>query len=117
MTAAATTRRHLVSSRPILATCRTCAAPVLTGYAEGVPVVVDPTPISRQAELRTVVGGRSCYALIGGELVFRDVHRLTRPAVLILPAHRCGEMTDDELRTAWPTPKPTVAVTADAPPF
>lgn len=83
-----------------LAPCPTCRQPVLTGVDAaivGIPVTVDPTPLSPQQELAATMAGRPTYSLRispgRAEIEDRDRYAICKPHPTgrpIVPAHRCG---------------------------
>jgi hypothetical protein len=82
----------LIRRRAVLATCRTCGAPILAGHDDdGLVSRADPTPLTRTGELLAHLAGRTCWSVEGGELVRRDRWRIRSPRPHIVPAHACGD--------------------------
>ncbi|HEX8627081.1 MAG TPA: hypothetical protein VF755_02790 [Catenuloplanes sp.] len=104
---------HLITRRVGLRRCPRCPALLLTGVTEGVPVHVDPVPVTAAGELAAVLSGRATYTLARGELVHRDGDRdhLGDP---VLIAHRCGHPVPPEHRKPLPAP-PLVAEHTEPP--
>lgn len=107
----------LIRRRAVLATCRTCGAPILAGHDDdGLLTRTDPTPITRTAELALHLAGRGLWSLEAGELVRRDRWRIRRPRPVVVAGHVCGQ----PLPAHAIAPSPTVTVSAatdDAPAF
>lgn len=103
--------------RAALGRCPRCKAPILAGHDDlGLPVNVDPTPITRTAELQLFLAGRPTYEVSRGELVHRDRWRIRRPASGgVVPEHVCNLHLDPGLLEP---PRPIAPVgTTDLIPF
>ena len=105
----------LVRRRAVLATCRTCAAPILAGHDDdGLVTRTDPTPLTRTGELVVHLAGRSLWSLEAGELVRRDRWRIRSPRPVVVPGHVCGQPVPAHCLA--PSPSVTTPA-ADAPAF
>jgi len=113
---ARTTNAH--RRRAVLARCPRCRRPTLSGYDDyGLPTHVEPTPITRTAELALHLAGHTTHTLDHGELVRRDRWRIRRPALAAFAPHACT--TPLPAHAIAPIPvKPTSAAQAlDVAPF
>jgi hypothetical protein len=93
---------HLISTRPSVRRCPRCGGLILTAVAEGVPAHVDPVPVTVAGEMAALLVGRRSYTLAHGELVTRDVDRVSRPRGAVLVDHRCGQPPATEHRADLP---------------
>ena len=84
---------HLISRRPRCRTCEQCGRLQLLGIDEGIPYRVEPLPLTIQAEIRAIIGGRITYGAHVGYVCMRNEGRMTldvkwgRPPVFA--THKC----------------------------
>jgi hypothetical protein len=108
----------LIRRRAVLATCRTCGAPILAGHDDdGLVSRADPTPLTRTGELLLHLAGRTCWSVEGGELVRRDRWRIRSPRPHVVPVHLCGAPIPDHARVSSPSVTDPDGVADDAPAF
>jgi hypothetical protein len=108
--------QHFITTKPIPATCRRCAALTLTGHAEGIRATVDPIALSTPGRLAAILAGRVLYALDTDGLVERTAWRQTHPPGPTLAAHRCHE----PIPAQWHAPPGEIRaryVIPDQPPY
>lgn len=108
-----------------LGPCPSCRQPVLTGVDAdmvGIPVTVDPTPLTPQEELAATMAGRTTYSLRispdRAEIDDRDRYAICKPHPTgrpIVPAHQCGARFPSHLQQWRTSSRPTRP--DDAPPF
>lgn len=124
---------HLITTRAVPATCHRCAAIVIAGHAEGVPITCDPTPVDLAGEISARLAGRETYDLasVGDriELAYRDEYRIRRRRHVVLAQHGCsaaGLTSSIRDPTEWrprkkAPPEKTIRTpaipTSDPPPF
>ena len=65
----------MISTRAKWITCR-CGVTIIAAVAEGLSAKVDSKPLDHQGEIDALVAGRWTYALLAGELVYRDAWRI-----------------------------------------
>lgn len=69
--------QHLISTRAVEVDCPQCQQPVLRAVDEGLPAVVDATPINPTTELHTLLDNRRTYARLHcRELAHRHAGRI-----------------------------------------
>ena len=85
---------HLITTAAVPAQCPRCHADVITGHAEGVPAVCDPTHYDPRGESIARLLGRATYDLTTAanrtELVYRDQFRLGIHNWPVLVQHKCS---------------------------
>ncbi len=86
--------QHFITTPPMCAPCPRCGRLELTGHAEGLSYRADPVPLTAHAELAARIAGRRTYALIAGQLAYRNPSRIAgdhrgRPPVFA--DHRCQQ--------------------------
>jgi len=92
--------------RAQLARCPRCKAPVVAGYDDnGLLTHIDPTPITRVAELQAFLAGVRTHTIdrSNGELVHRDRFRIRREAHPVFAAHSCDHPTRPDQTQPSPT--------------
>jgi hypothetical protein len=123
-----------ITSRPKPEQCQRCGRLQLIGLDEGVAYRVEPVPLHAHAELAARLAGRNTYAVIAGQLAYRDQDRITgdrrhgRPPVVA--THSCvrptppGDVDTSHIATVTallaalvrkPVTEPTVQADAPAP--
>lgn len=92
----------MMSQRPaILTTCRTCAAPIITGIDDyAMPVAADLFPLDRDDEIRAMAAGRDCWRLDHDRrLWLTDQWRILSdrpfPSDHRIAAHQCPSLTTE----------------------
>lgn len=101
--------------RAVLARCPRCKNHTLTGYDDyGIHTTVDPTPITRNAELALHLAGHTTHTLDHGELVRRDRWRIRRPAPAAFAPHTCTPLPPHALA---PVPRVEPLLDDATPPF
>lgn len=103
-------------TRAVLTRCPRCKRTTLTGYDDyGLLTHLDPTPITRTAELALHLTGHPTHTIQRGELVRRDRWRIRTPAPTTFATHTCDQpLPDHALAPVRPRPP---AYEADNPPF
>lgn len=106
---------YLVTTPPVVRTCPRCQRPTLTGLAEGLRAIADPTALDRPQQIQAALLGLQLYWITRTGLVHVDQSRARanhrHPTA---PEHRCT--------LVWPTntnnpttPQPTRHT--DQPPY
>lgn len=84
---------HLISRRPRCRNCERCGRLQLLGIDEGIPYRVEPLPLTVQAEIKAIIGGRITFGAHVGYVCYRDAGRMSldvkwgRPPVFA--THKC----------------------------
>lgn len=95
--------------------CKTCHAPIIAGWTDGIPIVLDPTPLNAIGEMAATTLGAHTYQRRAARFRARDsYHRRApfpnRPETVHAP-HCCGRVWPPELTmpppSATPHDKPT----------
>jgi hypothetical protein len=109
-----TSRRRAQPSR-----CPNCKSNTITGTDDtGFTTTIDPTPITREAELHLYCANQRTYSVDKGtgELIYRDKWRLRTPATHTWREHHCGSTTPPHMTATIHTPIEFIPYPA-TPPF
>lgn len=90
---------HLISTRSQQSTCRRCGATLLAAHDQGMPVVVDATPLpDRGAEIAALLRGLRTYTHAYRQLIYRSPERIESgwPAGTIHASHQCPQQRQQQ---------------------
>lgn len=87
---------HLLTTPATARTCPHCKAHLLTAHDQGIPAIVDATPITPGDELTALLEGRWTYNHIYGLLIHRDAARIAagHQSEPIHAQHKCPVITN-----------------------
>jgi hypothetical protein len=92
---------HLVTTTPEIMECGRCKAMTLGATLGGLPYACDPTPLTAEGEMLSLLVGRRTYAWRPGHyLVHRGVVHITAgypDEVDVLAEHYCGQAIPESM--------------------
>ncbi len=90
---------HLHTTPVTVTICLRCRAVILTGWAEGLRVRADPTPINRIGLITAILATRPTYRLTRSGLIHLDQERIrSANRGPVLADHRCQQPIPAEHR-------------------
>ena len=92
------TGEQLTDRKPQPQQCHKCSRMVLAGVDAGIPYAVEPLPLTVDAEMQAIRGGRRTYAIQGDYVTHRSLARirgdLTRGRPAVLAEHDCADVSE-----------------------
>lgn len=87
---------HFIDRRPRVSLCVRCGCKMLVGITEGLPVKVDPLPLTLEGEMFALMQGRWTYGMtVGGILYHRNPGRIRTDTKhghpMLVTDHRCWQ--------------------------